>query len=272
MLYSGGVAATVVTIVFLVIFGLIVGSFFNVLIYRLPRDLSIVYPSSHCPHCKAPIAWYDNIPVLSFILLGAKCRRCGKPISIIYPLVEIGTALLFIVVCALCYAYNFSVAASILTLVFISILFVIFIIDLREQIIPHQLTVAGIIVGLAYGIFVPDAIPGGWIASVIGMFVLSLFIYVVVITTGGMGGGDIWMAAMMGAFLGWKMVIVAAMVSFCIGGAIAISILLYLIARRKYKPRVPIPFGPILAVGTFITIFWGGPLLAWYLSFFHMPK
>jgi leader peptidase (prepilin peptidase)/N-methyltransferase len=261
--------------VVLFIFGLVFGSFFNVLIYRLPRDLSIVFPGSHCPHCKKPIRWYDNIPLLSYIILRAKCRFCGAPISIRYPLVELAGGLIFAGVPLLGSLWGYTnVPAGMVTpihdalaIAAISVFFLALVIDFEHQIIPDQLSVALFAIGwLGVLVLYPGFSPG-WVSSLIGMFVLSAFFFAFALAIGGFGMGDVKLAIGMGALFGWQQLLVAAMISFVAGGAIAVLFAGYLLLRRKLKARIQIPFGPYLAVGSVVSVFVAERLMQWYLSF-----
>ncbi len=263
----------------LFIFGLVFGSFFNVLIYRLPLDQSVVFPPSRCPKCRAFIRWYDNIPLVSWVLLGAKCRECKTAISIRYPMVELCGGLIFAGVPLLGHTVGYTrvmpsqitVWHDVIAVAVVSVLFIMLVIDFDHQIIPDQLSIAMLALGWL-GVFVlhPGFSPG-WLSSIIGMFVLSLFFFIFALLLGGFGMGDVKLAVGMGALLGWEVLIVAAMLSFFVGGVVAIVYALYLLSKKKLRSGIPIPFGPYLAVATFISLFWGHRILSWYMGFF-MPK
>jgi leader peptidase (prepilin peptidase)/N-methyltransferase len=264
--------------IILFVFGLIFGSFFNVLIYRLPRDKSIISPPSSCPKCGARIRWYDNIPLISWALLGAKCRACGQKISVRYPLVELAGGLIFAGVPLLGHLGGYSrvlpeqvtVWHDLISIAVISLVFLILVIDFEHQIIPDQLSVGMFAVGWL-GVFVlHPGISPSWASSLIGMFILSLFFLIFALAIGGFGMGDVKLAVGMGALFGWQLVSVAAMLSFFIGGIIAIFYALYLLSKKKLHRRIPIPFGPYLALATIITLFWGQRLLDWYLGLFGL--
>ncbi|OPX23203.1 MAG: hypothetical protein B1H03_02410 [Planctomycetales bacterium 4484_113] len=263
--------------VFLFVLGLVFGSFFNVLIYRLPRELSIVKPGSFCPSCRHPIAWYDNIPLLSWLILRGRCRHCGAAISLRYPLVELMTGIIFAGVPPLVKAVGLAnvPAAGVsplhiaFAIIFISILALVLIIDLEHQIIPDELSVALFVLGWMAVFALRPPISPGWVSSLIGMFVLSLFFLAFALLLGGFGLGDVKLAVGLGAFFGWQLLVVAAFLSFAVGGVFAISFALYLMSQRKLKARIAIPFGPYLAIGAALTLFIGDRLLVWYLSFFR---
>jgi leader peptidase (prepilin peptidase)/N-methyltransferase len=243
-----------------IILGAMVGSFLNVCIHRLPKEESVVRPGSHCPKCKTPIRFYDNIPLLSYLLLKGKCRYCHTSISIQYPIVEAVTALssffLFVTFgVSWSYIYYFS---------FVAALIAITVIDLYHQIIPDVISLPGIVVGLLGSLVIPQIT--FW-TSLIGMVVGggSLFLvatgYQWLFKREGMGGGDVKLLAMIGAFLGWKAVILTILLSSFIGSIIGIAVMLIKGKDFKYA----IPFGPFLALGAVISLFWGEDLIRWYL-------
>jgi leader peptidase (prepilin peptidase)/N-methyltransferase len=264
--------------IILFVFGLVFGSFFNVLIYRLPRDKSVVFPPSSCPQCGKHIRWYDNIPLISWVLLRAKCRDCGCSISVRYPLVELCGGLIFAGVPMLGNVSGYSrvfpeqitLWHDAIAIAVVAMLFLILVIDFEHQIIPDQLSIGMFAVGWL-GVFVlhPGLSPG-WVSSLIGMFVLSIFFLIFALAVGGFGMGDVKLAVGMGALFGWQLVSVAAMLSFFIGGIFAILYALYLLSKKKLHRRIPIPFGPYLAVAIFITLFWGQRILDWYLGMFGL--
>lgn len=268
----------VLTTPFLFILGLVFGSFFNVLIYRLPRELSIVRPGSFCPACRHPIAWYDNIPLLSWLILRGRCRHCGAPISVRYPLVELMAGVIFAGVPLLSRAIGLArVAAEAVTalhiafaIIFVSLLALVLIIDLEHQIIPDELNIAMFVLGWMAVFALNPSISPGWISSLIGMFVLSVFFLAFALLIGGFGIGDVKLALGLGAFFGWQLLIVAAFLSFAVGGVFAIAYAIFLLFKRKLRARIAIPFGPYLTVGAVTALFVGQRLLMWYLSLFHL--
>ncbi|MGB9627328.1 MAG: prepilin peptidase [Thermodesulfobacteriota bacterium] len=242
------------------VFGAIVGSFLNVCIVRLPKEESIITPGSHCPHCNKPIAFYDNIPLLSYFLLRGKCRHCRNPISIQYPIVEgittLSSFLLFI---------NYGPSPTyLLYFALVSALIVITGIDLFHQIIPDVISLPGIGVGLLGSLLI---LPITFLNSLFGMLLGggSLFLvatlYQWLFKREGMGGGDVKLLAMIGAFLGWKAVILTIILGSLVGSVTGVIIILLKGKDFKYA----IPFGPFLALGAVISLFWGEDLIRWYL-------
>ena len=243
-----------------IIFGAFIGSFLNVCISRLPKEESIIWPGSHCPDCKKPIRFYDNIPLVSYFLLTGKCRNCKKPISIQYPLIEGITALssLFLFMKfgpSLSYLFYFA---------FVAALIVITIIDLYHQIIPDVISLPGIVVGLIASLILPQIT---FLNSLFGVLLGggSLFLvatcYEWLFKREGMGGGDVKLLAMIGAFLGWKAVILTILLSSLIGSITGILIMVVKGKDFKYA----IPFGPFLSLGAVISLFYGQNIINWYL-------
>lgn len=242
----------------LFLLGLCVGSFLNVVIARVPEGRSIVGPGSACPRCSTPIAWYDNVPLLSFALLRARCRKCGEPISWRYPVVELVTGLLFV----LALAERGLTIDLIPALLLVAGLVAITGIDLDHQLIPDVISIPGIVVGLAVSTLTGRP---GWLDSLVGVVIGGgIFLLIIVASRGGMGGGDMKLGTMLGAFLGWKLVLVAILIAILAGGVFAIVVLLL---RRKGR-KDAVPFGPFLALGGVVSLFWGESLLAWYLGTF----
>jgi len=239
------------------ILGTVLGSFINVVIYRLPRGLSLVRPGSRCPHCQTPIAPWDNVPLLSFLVLRGRCRACRAPIGWRYPSVEAAAGLLLAALWV-----RFAPAAAWVPLiagtVFGLMLLAVFVIDLDHQIVPNAITYPGLALGLLFAIPQGRAGPSLLAAAAAGAF----FLLIAIVSRGGMGGGDIKLAAMMGAFLGWPAIAVALLLAFAVGAAA--GLLLMATGRRSRKD--PIPFGPSLAVGGTIALFAAEALLRWYLG------
>ncbi len=243
-----------------ILFGGMIGSFLNVCICRLPKNESIVWPGSHCPHCQQAIKFYDNIPLLSYFLLRGKCRHCEGPISIQYPLVEgitVLSSLLLIMTFGPSLAFLFYFA-------FVAALIVVTVIDLYHQIIPDVISIPGIVVGLLASLLIPEI--SFW-NSLIGILVGggSLFLvatlYQWLFKREGMGGGDVKLLAMIGAFLGWKAVLLTIILSSLIGSITGILIMVLKGKDFKYA----IPFGPFLSLGAVIALFYGESLIRWYL-------
>jgi leader peptidase (prepilin peptidase)/N-methyltransferase len=244
-------------------FGLCVGSFLNVVTARLPASKSIVHPGSACPHCGIPIAWYDNLPLLSYLLLAARCRACKQPISWRYPLVELSTAGLFLLA-SVRFGWSVQLCSA---LVLLSMLIVITGIDFDYQLIPDVLSLPGIALGLLFSL-ATDQI--GWIDSALGVvvgggvFVAIIAGSVLVLGQPGMGVGDVKLGAMLGAFLGWKLVLLSVLLSVLVGGLLAAALL----ATGLKGRRDPVPFGPFLALGGVVSLFWGDAVINWYLGQF----
>lgn len=245
-----------------IIFGAIIGSFLNVCIMRLPKGESIITPGSHCPHCQNPIKFYDNIPLISYFLLRGKCRKCKKKISIQYPLVEGITAICSFILflkygASLSYLFYFS---------FVAALVVITVIDLYHQIIPDVISIPGIGVGLLSALILPHIT---FFNSLIGIILGggSLFVvatlYQWLFKREGMGGGDVKLLAMIGAFLGWESVIITIISSSLIGSITGIIMIAFKGKNFKYA----IPFGPFLSLGAVITLFYENKILFWYFQF-----
>ncbi len=249
-------------ILFSFLFGLIIGSFLNVCIHRIPLNKSITNPPSHCPHGGERIRFYDNIPVISYLILLGKCRHCGQRISLRYPIVEIITGLLSM---ALFVRYGLSVQYFLFFL-FVASLVTISFVDLQHKIIPDVISLPGILLGLGIS-FVFNHL--SWLDSMIGIIAGGGFLYLVAIIferlTGreGMGGGDIKLLAMIGAWMGWKalpfIILMSSLGGLLIGGGAL------LVTGQGY--RVKIPFGPFLALGALIYFFFGSELVAWYFRF-----
>lgn len=254
---------SMVLYIFVFLLGSIVGSFMNVCIYRMPRKLSIVLPSSRCPSCNTPIKPWDNIPIVSYFFLGGRCRVCKSRISLIYPLVEFLNAVLYVLI-----LWRFGFAwHTLLYFIFCSTLVVISFIDLEFQIIPDKITLPGIPVGIIIGSFLlPDPFMRynilGLKASLLG-FVIGGGVYyaLALVSRGGMGGGDIKMMAMVGAFMGWKAVLLISFIGSFIGSFFGIFLMVFKGKGRKTK----IPFGPFLALGSLITLFYGEEIWYWFL-------
>jgi leader peptidase (prepilin peptidase)/N-methyltransferase len=246
-----------------VVFGLLIGSFLNVCIYRIPRNLSIVFPSSRCTACNNEIRAWDNIPVLSYLLLGGRCRNCKAKISLRYPTVEALNAFLY---ASIVWRYGIGWTAVVYAVLCSSLLVITFI-DLDFQIIPDRITLAGIPLGLVAGSLLLNnpfmrAELLGYKASLIGLLAGGgLFYLVAVLSRGGMGGGDIKMMAMVGAVMGWKAVLLTTLLGSLGGSLIGVFLIIFKGRGRKTK----IPFGPFLTLGALITLFFGQEIFLWYL-------
>lgn len=240
------------------LFGLLIGSFLNVVIARVPERRSIVHPGSTCPGCGKAIAWYDNIPLLSFALLRGQCRSCRMGIAWRYPFIELVTGIVWAAAWIMWGpTVEFAVGA-----VFLSSLVAITTIDIERQIIPDVITLPGIVVGFCASMAI-GRIP--WWDSLVGIVIGGgIFLVIILASGGGMGGGDMKLGAMFGAFLGWKVTLVALFVAVVLGGLLALTLLISGRVRRKD----PIPFGPFLATGGAIGLIWGEQVIRWYLSGF----
>ncbi len=253
-----------------IVFGLLIGSFLNVCIYRVPEGLSIVSPGSRCPACGTDIKFYDNIPVISYIFLMGKCRSCKAKVSARYPFIEFLNALLYAVV-----LNRFGMDSPWILFVylfFVSTLIVIFFIDLDHQIIPNSITYPGIPIAVILGsTILPDPFMRtellGLKASVIGFVAGGGFFYLVAVAgkmvfkKDAMGGGDIKMMAMVGGLLGWKGVILTTFGGSLLGSII--GVILIKLKGREWGSKIP--FGPYLALGALISLLWGQEILVWYL-------
>ncbi|HEY7654803.1 MAG TPA: prepilin peptidase [Methylomirabilota bacterium] len=243
--------------------GLCVGSFLNVVIARVPAGRSIAHPPSACPHCGTAIAWYDNLPVLSYLLLGARCRACRTSISWRYPVVEVMGAGLF-ALAYLRFGPSFRLATG---LVLVSMLIAIAGIDLDHQIIPDVLSLPGVALGFIAS-FGPGAI--GWKESALGVlvgggvFVVIIAASSLVLGQPGMGVGDVKLGAMLGAFLGWQLALLSILLSVLVGGLVAAGLMA---AGRKGR-KDAVPFGPFLALGGLVSFLGGDALLTWYFGQF----
>jgi leader peptidase (prepilin peptidase)/N-methyltransferase len=236
-------------------FGLAVGSFANVCIHRLPRKESVVFPGSHCPACSAAVRPLDNIPVISYIALGGKCRDCAIRISPIYPVIETVTAVLLL-------AGFFKFGPSFDFLVYAVVapaLVIITAIDIEHQIIPDVITLPGIALGLVVGTYTI-----GYADSLLGFFAGGgLFYLLAVLSNGGMGGGDIKYIAAVGALLGWQKVLLVIFIGSLLGSVVGV----FQITVQKKSRKSLIPFGPFLATGTLVTLFYGNSLIRLYLDY-----
>ncbi|HHU79120.1 MAG TPA: prepilin peptidase [Clostridiales bacterium] len=243
--------------------GLLMGSFFNVCIYRVPRDQSIVKPASRCTSCGTRLAWRDLMPVISWVSLGGKCRYCKSPISYRYTLVELLTGLIFVVL-----YLKFGISGSFLTYAILcSILIIATLIDLDFQIIPDGLVLTGAIFAL---LLIPAGLSVHWKDALLGMlagggtFLLIALLSSWILKKEGMGGGDIKLMGMIGLFIGWKLTALSILLSIYAGGIIGGLLMLL----RKKKRGDAIPYGPFIAAGTVIAILYGNDLIQWYILTF----
>lgn len=243
------------------IYGLIIGSFLNVCIYRIPRNESIAWPGSHCPTCSHNLKWYDNIPLVSYLVLKGKCRYCNTNISAQYPLVESLNAYVYIIM-YMKFGFGLDfIFYSLISSILVSIIFI----DLKEMIIPDSLVLCILVLSiihktvnhLLYGIS-PEIIN-----SILGLLLAGgLFLAIVILSRGGMGGGDVTLTGALGFVLGVKYIVLNIFLSFVLGAIISIVLLAAKIKTRKD----PIPFGPFIVLGFFITVLWGQDIINWYFS------
>jgi leader peptidase (prepilin peptidase)/N-methyltransferase len=253
-----------VVIVLLILIGLALGSFLNVCIYRIPLKKSILFPNSFCPNCGAKIRAWDNIPLLSFILLKGKCRKCKTKISLQYPLVELITCAL-VVITYLRFGLGWEFAAgSILCLSLVAVFFI----DLKHRIIPDVITLPGIALGLFFSFFVKSpSVVNSLIGVLVGgvLFYLSAVLGELLFKKESMGGGDIKLAMMLGAFLGWQMILLVFLLSALLGTVVGVAAMLL---SKDVKETRMIPFGPFLALGSVLAVFLGDMLISAYIRAF----
>lgn len=252
-------------LVFVAAVGLVLGSFFNVVIYRLPRGLNLSRPASACPGCHAPIKPYDNVPVLSYLLLRGKCRRCGQPISPVYPAVELLTAAGFVLVYfSAGRSVNLGFVAGCL---FTSALIVLGFIDARHQILPDAITMPGLVLALAYSFFRSDLnFRGALLGAVVGAgFLLLVYgAYRLVRKKEGLGMGDVTMMLMVGAFLGPARTLFVLILASFAGALFGI----YLMARKGKDAQFALPFGTFIAPAAFVALLWGERIVRAYLGLY----
>ena len=254
---------SVASAILLTIFGTAVGSFLNVCIHRLPLRQSLMWPGSHCPHCDAPVKPYDNIPIAGYLWLRGQCRSCGAPISIKYPIVELTTGAVFLGA----YLMFDSPALLIQRLLFACSMIVLFVIDLEHRILPDAITLPGIVLGFVFSLFLPP----GWRDSLIGIALgggslwLMGELYFRVRREEGMGFGDVKMLAMIGAFLGWKLMLLTLVLSSFLGSIVGVAIIAFNRGDMKYA----LPFGTFLAMGAIVAATVGDRIIAWYAAFYY---
>lgn len=247
-----------------VVVGLVVGSFLNVCIHRLPKGESIVNPASCCPVCGVPIRWYDNIPLLSFLLLKGRCRGCSSRISWRYPAVEALTGSLFLLT-----TWRFGLGVRpVFLLIFLCGLVVVTFIDLDHQIVPHAVTLPGIPAGLIGSLITRDPSPRDAAAGALigaGLVYLVAVYAEVAFQKESMGGGDVNLLAMIGAFLGWRQALLSFFFAIVAGACLS----LVLVAARVLERKDRIPFGPFLALGALVAMFGGDGVIDWYWGLFR---
>ena len=244
-------------------FGLCIGSFLNVCIYRLPRGESLVHPRSRCTTCGRTLSWFDNIPVVSWAVQRGRCRTCGQRVSVMYPAVEVVTALTFV----LLYAFYGPTPLGLVRTVFACALIVLFVTDLQHRILPNSITLPGIVVGFVCSFFLPP----GWRDALIGIVVGGGVLYAIaeayyrVRGQEGLGMGDVKLLAMIGAFLGWKLVLLTLVLASFAGSLAGGALILSGRGDMKYA----LPFGTFLAVGALFAAMFGDPIVDWYFGFYQ---
>lgn len=259
-------------IVFLIgVFGASIGSFLNVVIYRLPAGLSLLHPPSRCPHCLHRLGPSENVPVLGWLWLRGRCRHCRAPISSRYPLVEATTGLLFLLVFAI---FGLS-GQTIGYWVLLSWLLALALIDLDTMTLPNPLTQSGLVLGLGFQTWMGLQLQPSWAGAasgfmvgvfgvVLGMWLLEILALVMALALGkpAMGGGDIKLAAMIGAWLGWERLLLSLFLAAAVGTVVSLGA----IVLKRLKRSQRFPFGPFLAIGAFYSALWGDRLWAVYVQ------
>jgi leader peptidase (prepilin peptidase) / N-methyltransferase len=244
------------------IFGLVIGSFLNVCIYRLPRDQSIVWPASRCTTCGRSLSWFENVPVVSWMVLRGRCRTCDERISAMYPVIEAATAALMVL---LTWYYGPTPLLGARAL-FGCAMIVLFVIDLQHQILPNEITVSGIVVGLGLSFFLEP----GWRDSLIGIAAGGGSLWIIaegyrwLRHKDGLGFGDVKMLAMIGAFLGWKLMLLTLVFASFTGSFVAIALML----ARRADWQSKLPLGTFLALAAVPASVVGDAVVKWYLGFY----
>ncbi len=245
------------------VLGLSVGSFLNVCIYRLPREQSLVWPASRCTSCKRRLSWFENVPVLAWVVLRGRCRTCGESISVMYPLVEAFTGAMFL------WAWSRYGADPLLIsrLILGCSMVVLFVIDIEHRILPNVITIPGIIIGFLFSLVTEP----GWMASLIGIIagggglLLVAEIYLRVRKDEGLGMGDVKMLAMIGAFLGWKLMLLTLVIGSFLGSVVGVG----LIVSGRGSMKYALPFGTFLALAAVGAAAWGDGIVRWYVGFYR---
>jgi leader peptidase (prepilin peptidase) / N-methyltransferase len=256
------VSVATVQAVFLAALGLAVGSFLNVCIHRLPRGQSLLHPPSRCPACGHRLRWYDNVPVLGYAWLGGRCRDCRAPISVRYPIVELVTMGVFLLHFAV---FDWTLLLAV-RLLFATGLIVLFAIDLEHHLLPNVITLPGIVVGLLCSLAVPPGILDAIVGAVVGGGVLWAIGEAYYRYSGqeGMGGGDVKMLAMVGAFLGWQQVILTLVLSSLAGSIVGVLLLI----TRRGNLKHELPYGTFLALAALVASLAGDRIIAWYTGLY----
>jgi prepilin signal peptidase PulO-like enzyme (type II secretory pathway) len=253
----------IILIVLFAILGLAVGSFLNVCIDRLPQNKSIVFPPSHCEACQHKLAAKDLIPVFSYLRLRGRCRYCQAAISRRVFWVELATALIFALLC-----WHYGLSAELGVMIFYACLFtIIFVTDLEQGLILNKVVYPGMVVALLLALY-----PLPWLSEPMGMRIaysalggaigFAIFLLIAIVSRGGMGWGDVKLAALIGLATGFPLVFLAIIMGAILGGIVAVA----LVIAKKRKRRQTIPFGPFLAVAAMVTLLWGSNILSWYVG------
>ncbi len=243
--------------------GLAVGSFLNVCIYRLPLDQSLVFPASHCPSCDRKLSWFENVPVLAWLALRGRCRTCQAQISVVYPLVELFTGAMF-AWAVWQYGPGWLFVSRLL---FGCMLIVLFFVDLRHRILPNPITVGGTIVGFILSFVTAP----GWVSSLIGLVIGGLIplllaeAYLRLRKIEGLGMGDVKMLALIGAFLGWQLVLLTLALASILGSLVGVGMIL----TRRGDMKSALPFGTFLAIAALFAAAAGEPLVQRYMAFYR---
>ncbi|SJZ86260.1 prepilin peptidase [Selenihalanaerobacter shriftii] len=241
------------------IYGLLIGSFLNVVIYRLPNDESIIFPRSSCPECNTKLGIIDLIPVISFLINKGRCRYCETKISYQYPIVEILTGILLSM---LFMYYQFSAKFWMYSFL-VSLLIICTFIDFRHKIIPNKITYPGIIIGLILSLLFNHI---SFKSALLGMVITGgTLLLIAILTKGGLGIGDVKFVAMIGTYLGTSYTLMGVFIGSFVGSILGISLIGLGIKGRKDS----IPFGPLIAMGTILMMLWGHKIIAWYVSIYN---
>ncbi|ODA41720.1 A24 family peptidase [Desulfosporosinus sp. BG] len=241
------------------LFGLLIGSFLNVVIFRVPRGESIVTPGSHCPTCRHALRFWEIIPVLSFLFQKGVCRSCHAKISWRYPLVELLTGILFYITATFKLSMEINPVRLLLNLIFVAVLVALSFIDLDTFRLPDVLTFPLLGIGILGAFFIPGD-PGGWESVLSALGAGGIFWGIARIYPQGMGLGDVKLVAALGAFLGFPAIFLAVFIGSFVGAFTGIFLLL--LGRQRFRQQIP--FGPFLAVGAFLTLLWGTQIFTWY--------
>ena len=240
------------------LFGIVIGSFLNVCIFRIPNHETVVTERSHCMNCGYQLSWYDMVPVFSWLCLGGKCRKCKTPISPQYPIVEAVNGILYMVV----FAVNGFSLESILYCLFVSALLVLSVIDWRTYEIPIGINIFILVLGILH-----TALDySNWLTYVVGFFSVSLFLFLLLWISKGraIGGGDVKLMAVAGLLLGWKLAVLAFFIGCIVGSVI------HLLRMKLSGADKVLAMGPYLSVGLFIAALWGNAMIGWYVGMFSV--